>query len=77
MCLELKRELHPTHPLHGCTVSALAAHRSTDDVLYLVHGQPNRVAQVHLTWKVEACDKFPWTVLFGSVGEWLSATAEP
>lgn len=74
---ELYRELHPGHVLWGCCANAIARRTDCDDVLFSIHGEPVRFAQVHQTWSGgEECEGFPDTVVFDSFEEWARSEEE-
>ena len=66
--VELARELHTTHVLHGVDVVAIARRLDCDDWLFRL--DDGRVAQVHLTYAVESSPDWPRTQLFESMGKW-------
>jgi len=69
---ELYRELSPTHVLHGLEVTALGRRRRRDDVLFKL--ADGRFAQVHLTQKVEADPRWPWTDVFQTFEDWQAVS---
>ena len=66
--LELARELHATHVLHGTGVVAIARRRDGDEWLFRL--DDGRVAQVHLTYAVESGPDWPRAQLFESMAKW-------
>jgi 4-hydroxyphenylpyruvate dioxygenase-like putative hemolysin len=36
-----------------------------------------RLAEVHLTWRVETDGMFPWTTFYESLDDWRSEQAQP
>ena len=72
---ELQRELGPSHPLHGRTVTAVARRIDQGDVLFRVDEE---LAVVHLTYS-SAPERPPWpkTRVFGSPFEFVSKCLEP
>ena len=75
---ELKREVRDEHPLFGLGVEAIAKRDDQDDVLFKIAGSP-RVAVVHLTWRGERekDPRWPFTVLFGSLTDWVEKEMKP
>jgi hypothetical protein len=69
---ELQRELSRGHPLYEKNVKALARRTDTDDVLFAVQGTRNPYAVVHLTWRHEPSDEWPWTTWYASLDEWTN-----
>ena len=69
---ELKKELGAAHPLAGLPVTVIARRDDRDDVLVMLAG--GRVAEVHLTWsnKGEVGPRWPRTVIFASMEDWLA-----
>lgn len=63
---ELRRELHPQHPLYGKAVTAIARRIDCDDVIFAVN---NRFALVHLTWESTIRVPFPYTIFFEHIEE--------
>jgi hypothetical protein len=71
---ELEKELSKGHPLADLPIKIVAKRDDQDDVLVTLGGGENgRVAEVHLTWsgRAEADPRWPSTVIFESIGEWL------
>src|SRR6266511_1897199 len=73
---ELRRELTPSHPLHGRTAKAVAHRIDQDDVLFLVDEE---LAVVHLTYSssVPECPPWPRTRRFSSPLEFVSKCLTP
>ena len=69
------KEAGPKHVLHGRTAIAIGRRLDEDDFLfYLPHG-PALLADVHLTYSSQVPEpdpRFPWTVLYNSVQEWIA-----
>jgi hypothetical protein len=70
---ELEKEVGPKHPLWGRTPTVIGRRIDNDDVL--VHLSDGSLACVHLVWhgKIDIHpEKYPWTVIYSSVSEFLS-----
>jgi hypothetical protein len=74
---EIKRELGTAHPLFGLLVAALAKRRDQDDVLFQI--SDGRVAEVHLTWRMqqEPDPRWPNTVIYESLARWVEEGMRP
>jgi len=68
---ELRREMPATHQLRGQDVQAIARRDHRDDVLFRSPSEGGPVFWVHLTWSVESDPKWPWTVVYESLGDFL------
>lgn len=69
---ELRREVGPTHPLYGASVTPVAARGDNDDVLFEVGGGPGGYAVVHLTWSgQQEGPPLPMTEFFLTVHDWV------
>ena len=68
---ELAREVSAGHPLHNVKAISVGRRIDVDDVLFFLpeHSQP--LAVVHLTWTKESSAKWPWTVFYSSVDDWI------
>lgn len=75
--LELRRELHPGHPLHGAEVTAAARCEGCDDVLFRVTNRSFSWAVVHLTWTGRE-ERAPWpmTTPLATLAELLTEWAD-
>lgn len=71
---ELRRELCPGHVLYGVDADAIGKRQRRDDVLFLL--PDGRVAEVHLTQKVETDPRWPWTERHPSFDAWKSVPPE-
>jgi hypothetical protein len=56
---ELRRELHPAHPLYGRAARAFLRRMDRDDILFVM-SHPVQLAVVHLTYTVSPPDRLPW-----------------
>jgi hypothetical protein len=71
---ELRKELSPGHPLFGLSFSAIGRRSDQDDVLVVVHGDPERLAVAHLTWRSapESDPQWPNTEFFDGERDWTA-----
>jgi hypothetical protein len=73
----LMKETAPEHPLYDKRAIAVGARVDQDDVLYLLPDEPQPLVVVHLGWGTghfddpEGRKKFPWTVFYSSLEDWL------
>src|SRR5262245_13690070 len=74
---ELKKELGPAHCLANVPLKIIAKRDDKDDVLAVLDG--GRVAQIHMTWsgQPEADPRWPASVIYNSMNDWMSACAGP
>jgi hypothetical protein len=72
---ELRRELHPEHPLHGRAARAFLRRIDRDDVLFIM-SHPVQLALVHLTYSNSPPDQPPWptTELYEHVSQFVDRT---
>jgi hypothetical protein len=68
---ELRRELHPAHQLYRCKVRAIARRQSCDDVLFADLPEERPLFLVHLTWHPATDAKWPHTVSYNDMDEFL------
>jgi hypothetical protein len=68
---ELRREVPPSHDLHGMQLRAIAQRVGRDDVLF-VQARADGAFVVHLTWNVETDARWPWTIPFRDVEEFAA-----
>ena len=71
---QLAREVGDGHVLKGIKVQLLARRLDSDDAVFAL--ADGRVAEVHLTWRrsgPETNPRFPATMIFRSVEEWLTS----
>jgi len=72
---ELAKEVAPGHQLFGLPAQAVARRLDTDDVLFLVPGNPgsDHYVVVHLTWRgvTETDTTWPVTERYQSFGQWV------
>lgn len=71
---EPQREIFPNHPLFGLPLTAIGRRCDTDDVLFAVQQEPQRLAVVHLTWcrSAEADPQWPATEFFEGERDWAT-----
>ncbi len=71
---ELYSELSAEHPLHGMQVTAVGRTFRDDDVLFVLHGTPCRLAVVHLTFTgtVESNPRWPTVQFFNDIEDWVA-----
>ena len=70
----LAQEAGPKHVLHGCRALCIGRRLDQDDFLFYLPDGPSMLAVVHLTFSrrvPEPDSRIPWTVLYGSVREWI------
>ena len=64
---ELAKEVSPAHPLFGVEAAAIARH--DDDVLFFLPSHQPCLAVVHLTYKRENSDVWPYTSFFETLAD--------
>jgi hypothetical protein len=69
---ELHRELPRGHVLRDVPVSALAYRQDRDDVLFAFNDGSDRVAVVHLTFRVENDPRWPITDVYESIEDFAN-----
>jgi hypothetical protein len=78
---ELRRELGQRHPLFAArhVLQALAHRGDCDDALFLVGGEPPRLAVVHLTFRgvPELNPAWPSTRLYDTLAAWVEGCMRP
>jgi hypothetical protein len=74
---ELQRELSERHVLWKIPVTTIARRYDQDDVL--VQMPDGKVAEVHLTWRMEAetDPDWPTTQIYGTIDEWRETSMRP
>lgn len=76
------KEVGEGHVLYGIAAKAIARAGGSDDVLFeLLDAEEtgtNRVAEVHLTWRLSGPDTPPWpqTILYDSLQSWVDEMTE-
>lgn len=70
---ELRREMTPQHRLANCSLRAIGfCAEDCDDILFTTDDDVAPLAVDHLTWRVEVEPTRPHTVVFHSLGDWIS-----
>ncbi len=72
---ELGREVCWRHPLHRQKAEAIGRRIDNDDVLFRLKDW--RYAVVHLTWRRERSEEWPWTIFFDDLERWRSECMVP
>ena len=74
---ELRRELHPEHPLYGRAARAFVRRMDRDDVLFIM-SHPVQLALVHLTYTASPPEQPPWPKcdLYEHVWQFVDRTHE-
>jgi hypothetical protein len=76
----LGREVGPQHVLYGRPALTLGRRLDNDDVLFYLPAGPAPLAVVHLTYSTQTPEpdaRFPDTVLYASVREWVEQCLRP
>lgn len=71
---ELERELPNGHVLADVEVRCLARRLDDDAVLFELVDGSGRVAEVHLTWRVERHAEWPSATVYRSMIEWMNGS---
>ncbi len=76
---QLAKELPPTHELYGVTAYSVARRFDNDDVLFVLPGNAQPYAVVHLTWstRVDPSGQWPATTLYESLDDWITRCMKP
>ena len=69
--VELHRELPTSHQLLGRQVRAVARRTRCDDVLFCAASNDAPLYLVHLTWSVETDPKWPSTIVYDNIDDFL------
>ncbi len=72
---ELGREVCRRHPLYRQKAEAIGRRIDNDDVLFRLRDR--RYAVVHLTWRRERSEDWPWTIFFDDLEGWRSECMVP
>lgn len=68
---ELRRELPAPHQLHGRDLIAIAHRANRKDVLFQTASGGGEFFWVHLTWSVETDPRWPWTVIYRNLADFV------
>ena len=74
---ELESEVSPKHPLFQIEAVAVARRKDTDDVLFFLPKNTPSLAVVHLTWRKETSDEWPFTCFYSSLEDFIQNCMKP
>ena len=70
---ELRREMPPNHRLSKCSLCAIGyCSEDSNEILFATDDDCAPLAVVHLTWSVETDPNCPHTVIYHTLGDWIS-----
>lgn len=74
---ELRREVSNGHVLYGRSATPVGRRVDNDDVLFYLGDAPPRFAVIHLTYRKEIDPKWPHTVVYDSLDDWIAKCMMP
>jgi len=76
---ELRLEMTPGHPLYDADFTAVGRTCDDDDILFVLHDHPAKLAVVHLTFigRQEVAPQWPSVTLYRDVDHWVSRRMMP
>ena len=77
LAAELRREISNGHVHSGLSATAVGRRADNDDALFYLGDAPPRFAVVHLTYRKETDPKWPHTVVYDSLDDWIAKCMMP